>query len=227
MSMHLMREIERLKKQLLALSATVEENVHRAVTAVEQGDEQLAQRVMDIDAEVDATEIEVEEECLKIIALHQPVAIDLRFVVACLKINNDLERIGDLARRVAKLTLALGQQRRPAIPPELPAMAERAQKKLKDSLDALVNLDADVARRVLPADDEVDELNRRVGSLIEEGLREDGAGIHGLLQLYAIARCFERIADHATNIAEDVIYMLEGQIVRHQLASAPHGAPPS
>jgi len=225
MSMHLMREIDKLKRQVLSLSAVVEENVRRAVASLQQGDEALARQAIGIDLEIDQTEIDVEEECLKILALHQPVAIDLRLIIACLKINNDLERIGDLAVRIAKRVIDLLQGRRPQIPPELPLMADKAQAMLAKSLDALVGLDADLAREVLPADDEVDDMHRAVGARVEAQILDSPESLHGLLHIFTISRCLERIADHATNIAEDVVYMLEGEIVRHGGGPAAPGQP--
>ncbi len=220
MSLFLVREVEKLKKALLALSANVEDNFSRALAAIERRDPDLAQRAIDTDAQIDLAEINVEEECLKILALHQPVAQDLRYIVACLKINNDLERIGDLAVGIAKRCAPLVRLAEVAVPSDLRLMVDKAQAMLSKSLDALMNLDADRARQVLAADDEVDALRAQVYEELAAQLREAPDLVGPLMQLIFIARALERIADHATNIAEDVIYMLQGEIVRHNVEDA-------
>ncbi len=212
---HLRREIDRLKRKLLALSAYVEESVQRAVKAVSERDEKLAQRVIDTDFEIDEMEVDVEEDCLKILALHQPVAIDLRFIIAVLKINNDLERIGDLAVNIAERAASLSKQPRINSPFDFQTMAERVQKMLQKALDALVNADEKLAREVLVCDDEIDEMNRQMYDSIKLGIRKDPENVDTLIQVLAISRNLERIADHTSNIAEDVIYMVEGDIIRH------------
>lgn len=217
MAIHLQREIERLKKQILTLSAVVEGNVQKAVKAISDRDERLAHRVIDRDFDIDQMEVEVEEECLKILALHQPVAIDLRFIIAVLKINNDLERIGDLAVNIAERAIYLSARQAINVPFDLPRMAALTQTMLHRALDALVNLDTGLASSVCAADDEVDSMNRAMYAQveIEIGLHPDQ--IDGLINLLAVSRQLERIGDHATNIAQDVIYMIEGQIVRHRM----------
>jgi phosphate transport system protein len=212
---HLRREVDRLKRKLLALSAYVEESVQRAVKAVSERDEKLAQRVIDTDFEIDEMEVDVEEDCLKILALHQPVAIDLRFIIAVLKINNDLERIGDLAVNIAERAVSLSRQPRINSPFDFQTMAERVQKMLQKALDALVNADEKLAREVLVCDDEIDEMNRQMYDSIKMGIRKDPENVDTLIQVLAISRNLERIADHTSNIAEDVIYMVEGDIIRH------------
>ncbi|MCX8037249.1 MAG: phosphate signaling complex protein PhoU [Candidatus Sumerlaeia bacterium] len=215
MSRHLEREIEKLKKKILALSAVVEESVRLSIRAIAERDTPLAARVVKTDAEIDETEVDVEEECLKILALHQPVAVDLRFLVAVLKINNDLERIGDMAVNIAERAVFLNAQQKIAFPFNLHEMADKAQTMLRRSLDALVNHDAAVAKDVCAADDEVDALYVAMYELVRDGVREQPEHIDSLLNMLSVARALERIADHATNIAEDVIYMIEGEIVRH------------
>ncbi len=212
---HLRREVDRLKRKLLALSAYVEESVQRAVKAVSERDEKLAQRVIDTDFEIDEMEVDVEEDCLKILALHQPVAIDLRFIIAVLKINNDLERIGDLAVNIAERAVSLSKRDKINSPFDFQTMAERVQKMLQKALDALVNADAKLAREVLVSDDEIDEMNRQMYDSIKMGIRQDPANVDTLIQVLAISRNLERIADHTSNIAEDVIYMVDGDIIRH------------
>jgi phosphate transport system protein len=216
MSHALQHELDRLKKMILALCAVVEENVSRAVRSVEKRDSQLAQRIIDSDREIDATEVDIEEECLKVLALHQPVASDLRFIIAVLKINGDLERIGDLAVNIAERAVSLSSRERTPVPIDLVAMSEKVQSMLRLSLDALVNLDARLAHEVGTHDDEVDDLNRRNFAAVQEEIRGNLPQIESLMQFLSVSRYLERIADHASNIAEDVIYLIEGTIVRHK-----------
>lgn len=216
MTMHLQREIENLKKKILSLSAVVEQRVREAVRSVEERDGRLAQKVIDGDVEIDQAEVEVEEDCLKILALHQPVAVDLRFIVAVLKINSDLERIGDLGVNIAERAAYLAIQDTPQVLLDLPGMAAKGQAMLRRSLEALVNLDAALARQVCADDDEVDAINRQIYDQVEAEIRSRPGGLGPLIHLLSISRHIERIADLATNIAEDVIYMVEGEIVRHR-----------
>jgi phosphate transport system protein len=215
MSVHLQREIEGLKKSLLSLCALVEEQAQRAVRALLERDDRAAREVEQRDVEVDHREVEVEEECLKILALHQPVAVDLRFIVAVLKINNDLERIGDLAVNVARKAITFARQPPLAIPFDLEAMWHKTRAMLRDSLDALVNMDAALANDVCARDDEVDAMKRDIRVRAEDMIRVEPERVAALYTLTAAARNLERIADHATNIAEDVIYMVDGKIIRH------------
>ena len=216
MAQHFIREIDRLKKMVLTLSAVVEESVHKAVNAIERRDAELAQRVLDSDIEVDHMEVDVEEECLKILALHQPVAADLRFIVAVMKLNSDLERIGDLAGNIAKRAKFLAKHPRIEIPTQIPAMAEKAQVMLKRTLDSLVNMDASMAREVMASDDEVDALHKEVGKYVQQLLKTKPEHTEAYIQIFHVARHLERIGDCASNISEDVIYMIDGEIVRHK-----------
>jgi phosphate transport system protein len=216
MSIHLQREIENLKKRLLSLCAVVEDQVQMAIQALLDRDAELAREVECRDAEVDHREIEVEEECLKMLALYQPVAVDLRLIIAALKINNDLERIGDLAVNIARKAAAFAGEPPMEIPFDIAGMWEKTQAMLRDSLDALVNLDIALAKSVCARDDEVDRMKHETREGIEELIRRDPERVRPLLRLSAVSRNLERIADCATNIAEDVIYMAEGKIVRHR-----------
>ena len=216
MPMHLRREIDRLKKRILALSEVVERRVRQAVRSLEERDARLANDVIEGDEEIDHAEVEIEEDCLKILALHQPVAVDLRFIVAVLKINSDLERIGDLAVNIAERAAYLATHATPEGLIDLPGMAARGHAMLRDSLQALVNLDVRLARQVCDADDEVDDLNRQIYDRVQEEIRKCPENLGPLIHLLSVSRHIERIADLATNIAEDVIYMVEGEIVRHQ-----------
>ena len=215
MTVHLERELDRLKKKILALGAIVEERVRMAIKAMETRDRELAKKVIEADDEIDQIEVDVEEGCLKILALYQPVAIDLRFIVAVIKINNDLERIGDIAVNIAERAAFLATQGKLDIPFDFAGMAEKTQSMLKKSLDALVNMDSDLAWEVGAADDEVDAINRDMYLQVQDGIRKNIDRMECLIHLLQASRHLERIADHATNIAEDVIYMIKGEIVRH------------
>ena len=216
MAVHLRREIEDLKKDILSLGAMVESAVREATVSIASRDEEQARRVIANDFKIDDMEVRVEEGCLKVLALHQPVATDLRFIVAVLKINNELERVGDLAVNVAERAAFLATQPPVSISLDFQSMARKAQDMLKISLDALVNYSASQARDVLTRDDEIDAMNRHMYVAIQQaiGVRPDQT--ESLIHLLSASRHIERIADHATNIAEDVIYMIEGTIVRHK-----------
>ncbi len=216
MAKHLQREIENLKKKLLALSARVETAVRDATLSIEKRDADLAQKIIADDINIDNIEVEVEEDCLKILALHQPVAIDLRFIVAVLKINNDLERIGDLAVNIAERAAYLADQPKVNISLDFIDMAHNAQSMLKKSLDALINHDAELAHKVCASDDVVDAMNREMYLKVQKAIQTNPNQIESLTHLLSASRHLERIADLATNIAEDVIYMIDGQIVRHK-----------
>jgi phosphate transport system protein len=212
----LFRETENLKREILAVGAMAEQAVLEATAAVEQRDEALARRVIRNDVRLDDMEVQVEENCLKILALDQPVAIDLRFIIATLKINNDLERVGDLAANIAERAAFLATQPPVDMSFDLQTMAGRAQEMLKKSRDALVNLSAERARAVLPADDEIDARNRQMYLIVQEAIHAHPDQTESLIHLLCASRHVERIAGHATSIAEDVLYMIEGGIVRHK-----------
>lgn len=215
MSLFLQKEFDKLKKTMLTLCALVEEDVQKAAKSVAERDASLAGQVIRQDVTVDQMEVEVEEECLKILALHQPVAADLRFVIAVLKLNNDLERIGDMAVNIAEQAQALAGQAPIEIPFDLTGMVKKAQAMLRKSLDALINRDEVLAREVLAADDEVDAIHRQMYGLVGKQVQAKPERTEALLRLLSVSRSVERIADNATNIAEDVIYLVQGQIVRH------------
>ncbi len=215
MTRHLHTDIENLKKKILSLSAEVEEAVQKSLVAFNRIDKKLAEEIVENDIKIDRMEIEVEEDGLKILALHQPVAIDLRFIVAILKINNGLERIGDLAANIAELALSRTPEPETAMPADLDVMVATARSMLTRSLDALVNLDVDTARSVFADDDEVDAILLNMFHYVKQKVTTETGNVHGLLQLLFVSRHLERIADLATNIAEDIIYMVEGKIIRH------------
>jgi len=216
MSLHLQREIDRLKKSLLSLCALVEEQLESAMDALQQRDVALAQRVLERDAEVDQREVEVEEECLKALALHQPVACDLRFLVSVLKMNKDLERVGDMAVNIARKAITIAGYSDLDIPFDLAGMWHKARAMLRDSIDALVNRNASLAQQICGRDYEVNRMKKDIRRQAEDLLRSQPDRVPAWLALLAVARNLERIADHAVNIAEDVIYLAEGRIVRHE-----------
>jgi phosphate transport system protein len=193
-----------------------------AVKAIENRDGELAQKIIDKDYEIDEAEIEIEEECLKILALHQPVAVDLRFLSAVIKINNDLERIGDEAVNIAHRVSIIAKRPKLEVPFDYLRMAEKTEAMLKKSLDAVVNMDLDLAVNVCLSDDEVDDLENEAYDVIKQAIKDNPDRVAYLVNLLLISRHLERIADHATNIAEEVVYMIEGEIVRHgRLATEP------
>jgi len=216
MAVHLERAVAGLQRRLLVLSARVEETVREAVKSVESRDAEMARHVIDNDNEIDQLEVDIEEECLKVLALYQPVAVDLRFIITVLKINDALERIGDVAVNIAERSLFLARQRQPEIYFDFPAMAQKAQAMLGSSLDALVNSDSQLARQVCLADDEVDAMNRQMYEQTKVGIRRHVEDVDTLIHLLGVSRHLERIADLAVMIAEDVIYLAEGEIVRHR-----------
>ena len=216
MSVHLKRELDNLKKKILSLGRVVEDRVRQAVESVEQRDVALAEEVINGDIDIDREEVELEEDCLKTLALHQPVAVDLRLIVAVLKMNNDLERIGDLAVNIAERSVFLATQERSEVPFDLAGMTQMCQSMLRRSLEALVNLDVDLARQVCADDDQVDAINRQMYDRVKDAINRHLGNLDSLIHLLSISRNIERIADLATNIADDVIYMVEGEIVRHQ-----------
>jgi phosphate transport system protein len=214
---HLEREIESLRKRLLHVGAIVEETLRAAADAVLDRDEKAAAAVIAGDDVLDRMEVEIEEDCLKVLALHQPVATDLRLIVAALKINNDLERIGDYAVNVAERAQYLTTHE-PVPPPfDLAAMAEKCCLMLNRCLDSFVKVDSQIALDVCRSDDEVDAIHRGVYDAVQARSAIAPLEVGRLLHWVSISRYLERVADHATNIAEDVIYMLDGEIVRHRL----------
>ncbi|MBN1604326.1 MAG: phosphate signaling complex protein PhoU [Chitinispirillaceae bacterium] len=216
MPQHMQRELDTLQKKLLSLSSLVEEQVITAVTSVEKRDITSAQRVISFDHNIDMLEIEVEEDCLKLLALHQPVAIDLRFIIAVMKINNDLERIADLAANIADRVVILPKGESFNFNVNLMTMCEKVVLMLRQCLDSLFKMDVSIAHKVCKSDDDIDNINREIVRYVKEEIIRTPKQVNGYLLLLSVARNLERIADHATNIAEDVIYMINGDIVRHR-----------
>ncbi len=216
MSVLLNKEISRLKKSILHLSTVVEENVRTAVESISKKDIELAKSVILKDNDIDRMEIDIEEECLKILALHQPVAADLRYVIACMKMNNDLERIGDLAVNIAKRVKHLTEDGRDMLLVDFTPMMDRTRHMLKQALDSLINMDMDKALQVLNDDDEIDLYNKNIHSELKAMIKNNPAHVEYYLNLLSVSRHLERIGDYATNIAEEVIYMVKGDIIRHK-----------
>jgi phosphate transport system protein len=214
---HLQRETDRLKRKILGLGALVEDNLRLAFQAIEQRDVEKARRVVVTDMVIDEQEVEVEEECLKLLALYQPVAGDLRFIVAVIKINSEMERIGDLGANIGERALQLANEHPLPVPGAFSIMADRTGAILEKALDALVRQDAVAARLVLVADDEIDALYAELIEDLKGIIRSDPEHLDAIVLLFSVARYLERLADHATNIAEDVLYMVEGEIHRHAL----------
>jgi len=216
MSKHLLRDVENLKNKIIHMGSVIEDRVYQATMSVINHDVKLADAVIKGDAEIDQMEVDIEDEGLKILALHQPVAIDLRFIIAILKINNDLERVGDLAVNVAERAAFLATQQDFKIPFNVYKMAVKAEGMLTRSIDALVNLDVREARLVRSEDDEMDAMNREMYAKVREQLPENPEQFNCLFHAVSIGRHLERIADHATNIAEDVVYLVDAEIIRHK-----------
>jgi phosphate transport system protein len=216
MSPHFHAELESLKSQLLGMASLVEEAIFRSVKALVDRNEELARAVISSDEAINTMEVEIDDACVRLLALHQPAAIDLRYITSALKINSDLERMGDQAVNIAERTLELVKE--PLLKPliDIPRMAELAQKMVKDSLDAFVRKDTRLARDVCRRDDEVDSLNDQVFRELLTYMMQDPRTITRAVHLLLVGRHLERIADHATNIAEDVIYLVEGQTVKHR-----------
>jgi phosphate transport system protein len=215
MTKHFIRELEKMKKMILSLGAMAEERVHMASKAIKKNDVTIAEKIIKSDYELDEMEVEIEEECLKILALYQPVAIDLRFLIAMIKINNDLERIGDEAVNIAQRVEIIAKWDDPRMTFDYSEMAKKTEKMLKMSLDALVKMDTDAAFKVSILDDDVDDIKDTVYDVVKKAIDKHADRGGYLINLLLISRHLERIADHATNIAEEVIYMIEGEIIRH------------
>jgi phosphate transport system protein len=209
------RELEKIKKLLLTLGSMVEDLVQLSIQDIDRTDPDLADHIIKRDAEIDDMEVEIEEECLKVLALHQPVAVDLRFIIAVIKINNELERIGDQAVNIAQRILVIAKRPKPPFMFDYAEMGEKAQKMLKMSLDALVNLDVDMAYKVITMDDEVDRLKDEAYDRIKQAIKDMPERVGYYINLLLVSRHLERLSDHATNIAEEVIYLVEGEIYRH------------
>jgi len=215
MTLHFFRSMEKLKERIVNLSARVEEDLHKAVDALLHRDSDLAQKVIDNDEKIDAMEVDIEEECLKNLALHQPVAKDLRFLISVLKINSDIERIGDLSVNIAETAQFLNLKKKIEPPFDLRKMADLVKCMVKKSLDALLQENVELAKEVLAEDEEVNEIHKNAFPIVTKHILEQPEVADNYIRMLSVSRYLERVADYATNIAEDVIYMVKGDIVRH------------
>ena len=215
MERHFEREIDMLKEQLLLMGGRAEQIVRKSIEALRRRDVEQAKSAFDDDRQIDRLEIDVEERCIKLFALQQPLATDLRFIMSALKISNDLERVGDHAVNIAQSAIKLGTE--PPLKPlvDIPRMAGLATAMLHDALDAFVRSDADTARRLCRRDDEVDQLNRQVFRELLSYMIESPATITRAMELILVARNLERVADLATNVAEEVVFVHEARIIKH------------
>jgi phosphate transport system protein len=218
MQRHFHEELDALKQTLLAMGALVEDQIRRVMRALTERHDALAQNVIERDQQVNAYDVEIDEKCVELLALYQPTAGDLRFITTAMKIVTDLERIGDQAVNIAQRALELNQE--PQLKPyiDLPRMAEKAQRMVKESLDAFVARDTELARAVCGKDDEVDALKEQIFRELLTFMMADPKTIPRAIRLMLVSRFLERVADHATNIAEMVVYMVESKMVRHTLA---------
>jgi phosphate transport system protein len=219
MTEHRAADIEQLRRKILRLCALVEESARRSVIAFRSRNRVAAVEIIKIDAEINELEISIEEDCVALLDSPRDSREDTRFIVAVLKMNGDLERIGDLASNVARRVLHIGQHDKVLFPQELLTLAEHALDMVTRSIDAFVDLDTTLARSVCERDREVDRLNKRMYSVVRERILADSSQTDKLINYLSISRYLERIADLATNIAEDVVYIQEGRIIRHQLKS--------
>jgi phosphate transport system protein len=216
MSKHLQRDIDSLNAELLHISSMVEEMIDKATQALADRRYDLADEVVKADEYVDEHEVHVEEECLKMLALHQPVAVDLRRIATIMKVNNDLERIADLAVSIAQRAQAVDEFPAFKIPDRVPAMVVLSTQMVRGVMNAFVNMDTAAARRIIAMDKSVDQYNRDIIGELQALMQKMPEAVPPALHCFSAVRHIERIADHATNIAEDVIYLAEGDIVRHR-----------
>ena len=216
MSKHLQRDLDNMQRDILAMAGLVELTIYKAIRALIERDVALAQEVISEEAQIDDEENHIDEECLKMLALHQPVAVDLRRITAAMMIIVDLERMGDLAEEIAERAIQLCRPPYFPIPERLQRMTDLTTTMVRQSLDAFVNLDVHLARLVYRLDDEVDGYCSQIITELVQTMKSSPEMLEAGLSLFSATRHLERIADHATNIAEDVIYLVEGEIVRHR-----------
>jgi len=217
MSIHLIRDLENLHRDILSMCANVEEMIHIAVQGLSEPREDLGTELLERDKHIDRMDVKIEEDCLKILALHQPVAIDLRRITTVMKIAGELERVADLAVNIAERACSLMSTDSMQVPARLQEMAKNSLEMLHQSIDAYVELDSQLAQRVIEDDSEIDEMNRGIIKELTQLMTDNAHQIEAGLHLFSSSRHIERIADHATNISEDVVYLVEGEIVRHRM----------
>jgi phosphate transport system protein len=215
---HFQEELTVLQEQLLTMGGLAEEQVRQAVHGLTERDTGVIEQVLAGDQPINELHIKIDDRCFKLLALHQPMAVDLRAIVAAVKVNTDLERVGDLAVNIAEAAKRALQFPPSAPIREIPRMSDVAQRMLRDALDAYVRRDVQLARGVLAEDDTLDNLKTDMSRDLLGCMRADPNTIDGCLQLILVSRHLERIGDHATNIAEDVIFMVSARDVRHHAA---------
>ena len=216
MTKSMQEDMSLLKQRILRMGGMVEEATRNATVALTQRREDLARRVIESDDTIDMIELDVDEECLRILALHQPVAGDLRFITAAMKINNDLERIGDLACNVAERAIDLARRDSLALPLRFERMTEIVRGMLHDALDALVNRNGELARDVLERDVEINAIHKEHFTRLQDAMKASPENVEGAVDLLSASRQIERIGDQTKNIAEDVVFLVEGRVIRHQ-----------
>jgi len=215
MTIHFVREMEHLHRDILSMCSAVEELIHDAVDGLKHGLSELAQEISGRDHEVDEWDVRIEEECLKILALYHPVANDLRRVAVVMKITAELERVADLAVSIAERSAGIAQYGQFPMPTRLSEMTREALSMLHDSIDAFVEQNAAAARKICLRDEHVDNMNSQLIEEVVEVMKQRPELVDPGLHLFSVIRHVERVADHATNIAEDVVYLVEGAIIRH------------
>ena len=216
MSLHLHRDLDKLKKEMLRLGNMVELAIDNAFLALNNRDSSYVEEVVTNEEQINEMEVQIEEECLKILALHQPVAVDLRFLVVVLKVNNDLERMGDIAKNIAERAKDLMESDViPDLGQPMQGLPDLVRTMVRSSLDSLVKLDDQLARKIIEMDDEVDQINRDMYAAVKSLVAEQPSVADSAINLLSCSRNMERIGDLATNIAEDVIFVVEGKVVRH------------
>jgi phosphate transport system protein len=216
MERHFDEELEELRKEILRMGALAQEAIYKSIEALKNRDKEQARAVIEADSKVDDLELAVDEKCIDLIARHQPLASDLRFITTGMKVNAELERIADLAVDICQRVLGLVDK--PLLKPliDIPKLSEVAQNMVRDSIDSFVKRDAELARKVVSSDSQADELRNRISDeLINDYMARDPSTADRAVPLLLIARHLERICDHTTNIAEDVVYMVEAKVVRH------------
>jgi phosphate transport system protein len=215
MQRHFDEELKALKEKILRMGALVEEQIRNSIKALVERDSDVARQVITNDHQVNAMDVEIDEDCLRLIALHQPMAKDLRFITTAMKISTELERMSDLAENIAERAIELNAE--PQLKPyiDIPRMAEHAQRMVKEALDAFVNHDSDLARKVCRDDDFIDDLTHQIFRELLTYMVEDSHTISRAVRITFVAKYLERVADHATNVAELVVYLVEGKIIRH------------
>ncbi len=212
---HFEEELTRLKERILKMGALVESQIAASIKALVERDTALAKQTIQNDHLVNAMDVEIDEDCIRLLALYQPTARDLRFITTAMKITTDLERMSDLAEDICERSIELAEE--PLLKPyiDIPRMAEAAQKMVRDTLDAFVNKDAALARKVCAEDEFIDDLTQQIFRELLSYMTEEPATITRAIRISFISKYIERIGDHATNIAEMVVYLVEGKIIRH------------